>query len=127
MTKTRVLLADDHEDLLTEINALLEGEFEVIASVRSGTTLLEVAADLKPDVVVTDFKMPGLSGIDASRKLLLLGACKAVVLLTMYADPHLVDSALAAGIRGFVLKVKAGEDLVPAIRSALGGETFVSS
>ena len=126
-TKPRLLLADDHEDLLREVTELLERDFEVVAVVRDGAALLAHAALLNPDVVVTDFKMPKLSGIDASRKLLEQGLCKAVVLLTMYADPQLVNNALGAGIRGFVLKVKAGEDLIPAIQSALRGETFVSS
>jgi DNA-binding NarL/FixJ family response regulator len=127
MTKPRLLLADDHEDLLHEVTALLQGEFEIIGVARDGLALMDIAAHLNPDVVVTDFKMPGLSGIEASYRLLDLGLCKAVVLLTMYADRHLVDGALEAGIRGFVLKVKAGEDLIPAIHSALRGETYVSS
>jgi DNA-binding NarL/FixJ family response regulator len=127
MTRPRLVLADDHEDLLHEVTALLWGEFDVIGIARNGTTLMEIAAHLNPDVVVTDFKMPGMSGIDASRWLLEQGLCKAVVLLTMYADRQLMDGALKAGILGFVLKVKAGEDLIPAIHSALRGETYVSS
>lgn len=127
MTRPRLLLADDHEDLLLEVTALLDGEFDVIGVARDGMALVDIAAHLNPDVVITDFKMPGLSGIDASHRLLERGLCKAVVLLTMYADQHLVDGALQAGIRGFVLKVKAGEDLIPAIHSALRGETYVSN
>ena len=127
MTRPRLLLADDHEDLLREVTALLDREFEVIGVARDGTALMNIAAHLIPDVVITDFRMPGLSGIDAGGRLLEQGLCKAVVLLTMYADQQLVDGALQAGIRGFVLKVKAGEDLIPAIYSALRGETYVSS
>jgi DNA-binding NarL/FixJ family response regulator len=121
------LLADDHDDFLREVTVLLQGEFEVIGVARDGVALLNVAAELNPDVIVTDFKMPGLSGIDASIRLLERGLCKAVVLITMYADQQLVDGALEAGILGFVLKVKAGEDLIPAIHSALRGKTYVSS
>lgn len=127
MTRPRLLLADDHEDLLREVTALLQGEFEVIGVARDGAALVNIAAQLHPDVVVTDFKMPGLSGIDASSRLLEQGLCKAVVLLTMYADRRLVDGALEAGILGFVLKVRAGEDLIPAIHSVLRGETYISS
>jgi DNA-binding NarL/FixJ family response regulator len=127
MARTRLLLADDHEDLLREVTALLDPEFEVVGVARDGTALMDIAAHLNPDVVITDFKMPGLSGIDAGGRLLERGLCKAVVLLTMYADRQLVDGALQAGIRGFVLKVRAGEDLIPAIHSALRGETYVSS
>jgi DNA-binding NarL/FixJ family response regulator len=127
MSKLRLLLADDHEDLLREITALVEREFEVIGVAHNGNALVEAAAELSPDVVITDFKMPGLSGIDATRKLLSQGTCKAVVLLSNYADNQLVDRAFEAGIQGFVLKVKAGEDLIPAIRSAFQGVAFVSS
>jgi CheY-like chemotaxis protein len=71
MTRARLLLADDHEDLLQEVTLLLEGEFEVIGVARDGPTLIDSAIHLIPDVVVTDFKMPGgLSGIDASSVLL---------------------------------------------------------
>ena len=68
MTRPRLLLADDHEDLLHEVTALLEGEFEVIGVARDGMALVDIAAHLNPDVVITDFKMPGLSGIDASQQ-----------------------------------------------------------
>ena len=125
--KPRLLLADDHEDLLHEIVQLLEAEFDIVGVARDGASLLDRAANLGPDVVVTDFKMPKLSGIEAGRLLLERKLCKAVVLLTMYADPQLVKDAMRIGIRGFVLKVKAGDDLIPAIRGALRGETFVSS
>ena len=89
-------------------------------------TLLFRAAELQPDVVVTDLKMPRLSGIDAGRKLLDQKLCRAVVLLTMYADPQLISSALDAGILGYVTKDRAGLDLIPAIKAALAGETFIS-
>jgi DNA-binding NarL/FixJ family response regulator len=126
MPRPRLLLADDHEDLLHEVTALLRGEFEVVGVARDGAALMDIAAHLNPDVVVTDFRMPGLTGIDVGGRLLERGLCKAVVLLTIYGDQQLLDSALRAGIRGFVLKVKAGEDLIPAIHSALRGETYVS-
>ena len=126
MARPRIVLADDHEGILVEVQALLEAEFDVLGLVRDGAALVHLATELKPDVVITDFKMPGLSGIDASSILLERELCKAVVLLTMYPDPQLVENALRSGIRGFVLKVKAGDDLIPAIRSALRDETFVS-
>ena len=127
MTKPRLLLADDHENLLQEIAALLDGEFEVVGVARDGTTLLNIAAHLHPDVVITDFAMPGLSGIHAGSMLLERGLCRAVVLLTMFPDRQLVAGAMQAGIQGFVLKIKAGEDLIPAVHSVLRGETYVSS
>jgi len=119
-------LADDHVELLREVTELLGQEFQILASVQDGMTLLFRAAELQPDVVVTDLKMPRLSGIEAGRKLLDQKLCRAVVLLTMYADPQLISSALDAGILGYVTKDRAGLDLIPAIKAALAGETFIS-
>ncbi len=91
-----------------------------------GAGLLKRAEELRPDVVVTDLKMPESSGIEAARKLLDQKLCRAVVLLTIYADAQLVGRARAAGILGYVTKDRASTDLIPAIRAALGGEVFVS-
>ncbi len=124
--RPRLLLADDHEEFLEEVSRLLEGDFELVGLARDGAELVERARALRPDAVVTDFKMPRLTGILAGRKLVESRVCAAVVLLTMYRDPELVRDALDAGIRGYVLKDKAGEDLIPAIHRALDGETFVS-
>jgi DNA-binding NarL/FixJ family response regulator len=125
--RPRLLLADDHEEFLEEVSRLLEGDFELVGLARDGAELVERARVLSPDAVVTDFKMPRLTGILAGRKLVESRVCAAVVLLTMYRDPQLVRDALDAGIRGYVLKDKAGEDLIPAIHRALEGETFVST
>jgi DNA-binding NarL/FixJ family response regulator len=125
--KPRLLLADDHEDVLREVGVLLTHDFELIGVARDGLELLEIAASLNPDVVITDFKMPKMSGIEAGRRLLERGLCRAVVLLTVYGDPQLVRGAQEAGILGYVLKEKAAEDLIPAVFSALDGRAFVSS
>jgi DNA-binding NarL/FixJ family response regulator len=125
--RPRLLLADDHEEFLEEVGRLLEGDFELVGLARDGAELLERARALSPDAVVTDFKMPRLTGILAGRQLVESRVCSAVVLLTMYRDPQLVLDALSAGILGYVLKDKAGEDLIPAIHRALNGRTFVST
>ncbi len=125
--RPRLLLADDHEEFLEEVGRLLENDFELVGVARDGAELVELARLLCPDAVVTDFKMPRLTGVLAARKLVESHLCSVVVLLTMFRDPQLVHDALAAGIRGYVLKDKAGEDLIPAIHRALGGQTFVSA
>ncbi len=125
--RSRVLLADDHDKLLADISDFLSSDFEIVGAADDGASLVELAARLRPDVVVTDLQMPKLSGIDAGRKIVTAGLCKAVVVLTIFEDTKLAKVALKAGILGYVLKIKASEDLIPAIRHALKGETFVSS
>lgn len=124
--KPRLLLADDHAELLREVSELLGYEFDVVATVQDGAALLLRAAELLPDVVVTDLRMPHLSGIEAGRRLLDRKLCRAVVLLTLYDDSQFVRSAWDAGIHGYVTKARAEIDLIPAIWAALGGKTFVS-
>jgi DNA-binding NarL/FixJ family response regulator len=122
----RLLLADDHPELLREIQQLVATHFDVVGTATDGLTLVKMAEALKPDVVVTDIRMPGLSGIDAARTILQRKACKTVVLLTMYDNPRLIRSALESGILGYVLKATAGEELLPAIEEGLQGGVFVS-
>jgi DNA-binding NarL/FixJ family response regulator len=124
--KARLLVADDEAAILQQITDLLEEEFEVVGVACDGIDLLKCAQALKPDVAVTDFQMPRMNGIEAGRELIRGGFCGAVVLLTMYEEPYLIEQALRAGFRGFVLKANAGEDLVPAVQGALAGRTFVS-
>ena len=124
--KPRLLLADDHAELLQEVTELLGQEFAVVGTVQDGVSLLRRAAELNPDVVVTDLKMPRLGGIEAGRRLLDQKLCRAVVVLTMYGDDELVHNALDAGILGYITKDRASADLIPAIKAALAGEPFVS-
>ncbi len=124
--RLRVLLADDHPEMLEEIRSLLAREFEIVGSVGDGQALLSAVERLRPDAVVTDIKMPLLDGVEAGRKILREGLCAAIILLTMYNDPHLVHSALESGIRGYMLKVDAGEELGLAIVTVAGGGTYLS-
>ncbi len=125
--KFRIVLADDHKDLLQEIRALLTPDFEVVNSVSDGQALIDTVRDLKPDLVVSDIRMPGMSGIEACRRIIQEGLCSTAILLTMYNEAQLVKEALGAGIRGYLLKVNAGEELIPAVRSVMGGSTYLSA
>ena len=121
-----IVLAEDHEDLLQEMYELLSPEFEVVRLVRGGAALVDAALELRPDVVVSDINMPGLNGIDAGRSIRRQGACDTVILLTVFREPQLVRCALEAGIRGYVLKLDAGEELIAAVKSVLAGNTYLS-
>jgi DNA-binding NarL/FixJ family response regulator len=125
--RRRVVLADDHPGMLEQIRLLLADEFEVVGSASEGQALLSLVAQLRPDAVVADVHMPLLDGIEAGRRMLEEGLCRAVVILTVYNYPHLVGSALACGIRGYVLKEDAGEELALAVNTVAGGGAYLSS
>jgi len=89
--------------------------------------LLAAAVELHPDAVISDIQMPELGGIEAGGELLGRGLCEAVVVLSMYPDRHLVQTAMKAGIRAYVLKLDASDELIPAIYAALRGDRYLSS
>lgn len=124
--RQRLVLADDHGDVLKELRRLLDPEFDVAAALRDGPSLLEAAGRLHPDAVICDLRMPGMSGIEAGARILSARLAKAVVVLSMYREADLIRQALDAGILGYVLKVDASEELIPAIYSALAGKPYLS-
>jgi DNA-binding NarL/FixJ family response regulator len=125
-TRPRVLLADDHPAVVKDLCALLEPEFDVVATVGDGHALVAAAQALAPDVIVTDITMPGLDGIEAAREILQKNPAARIVFVTVHDEPELVKKGTAIGVLGYVLKPTAGEDLVPAIHAARRGEHHVS-
>lgn len=125
--KPRLVLADDHPGVLEEIRLLLEGEFEIVGAASEGSALLSLADRLRPDAVVSDVHMPLVDGIEAGRRILRERLCPAVVILTAYNEPRLVDSALQCGIRGYVLKRDAGEELALAVHTVAAGGMYLST
>lgn len=126
MNGRRVLLADDHPATLRSWQALLEPEFEVVGSVGDGRALIDADERLEPDVIVTDIVMPGTSGLAAAEAILRRHPAARIVFVTVHADRAMLRKALAAGAFGYVLKTRAGDELVPAVRAALQGELHIS-
>jgi len=123
----RILLADDHMIVRQGLRALLErAGFEVVAEAIDGQEAVALAEQTKPDVAVLDLMMPTLNGVDAGRQILQHRKETAIVLLTMQTDEHNVARALRSGIRAYLLKTQAAEDLVRAIREVVRGQTFLS-
>jgi DNA-binding NarL/FixJ family response regulator len=125
MPRTRLLLADDHLETTALLRELLQPEFEVLASVTDGQTLVEYAVRLAPDVIVCDIGMPALDGIAAAKAILRATPSARIVFVTVHHDRSLAARALATGALGYVLKLSAGDELIPAIRAAERGQTFV--
>ncbi|MDX9788200.1 MAG: response regulator transcription factor [Desulfobacterales bacterium] len=126
MKKPRVLLADDHKIVLEGMKSLLEGEFEIVASVEDGRALVDQAAALRPDVIVADISMPQLNGIEAARRIKITDKNIKIVFLTMHPDVTYAASAFEAGASGFVLKHSAPSELVTAIHEAMKGRTYIT-
>jgi DNA-binding NarL/FixJ family response regulator len=126
MNRPRVVLADDHARIAEQLRALLEPEFDVVATAADGYALLRAVDDAGPDVVVTDIVMPGLDGIAATAALLARHPNTRVVLVTVHDDAELAERGYAAGALAYVSKHSAGHELVPAVRAAMRGERYVS-
>ena len=127
MRRPTVLLADDHTMVLEGLVHLLkEYDFEVVGAVGNGHLLVDVARQLRPDVVVTDLSMPGLSGLDALAQLKGELPDIRVIVLTMHHDAVLAARAMRAGAAGYLLKDSAGEELVAAIRQVLQQRVYLT-
>ena len=126
MNRARVLLADDHEEFLAVEARLLEPEFEIVTTAHDGRAAIEEAGRLDPDALILDISMPGLSGIETARNLRATGSRAKIIFLTIHADPDYIRAGLAAGATAYVVKSRLASDLVPALREALAGRSFVS-
>ncbi len=124
----RIILADDHCIVRQGIRALLEGAgFEVVGEAADGQEAIRLVDTLEPDVVILDLMMPMLNGLDAGRQIRQRHASIPILLLTMHTEEHHVAAALRAGIKAYVLKTQAAEDLVRAIREVVRGHVFLSA
>ena len=125
-SRSRVLIADDH-DLVAELcKRLLESEFEVVGVVTNGRALVRAAKALKPDVIVLDIAMPILNGLDAGRQVNELLPAVKLVYLTMNLDVEVAAEAFRCGASGYLLKTCAAMEMVTAVREVLRGKTYLS-
>ncbi|HEX6735212.1 MAG TPA: response regulator transcription factor [Azonexus sp.] len=124
----RILLADDHALFRQALRLSLEAQpdLAVVAEADSGAAVLESFAAAAPDVVCIDVNMPGLSGIETTRQLLARHPAARVVGLSADGSPALAAEMVAAGARGYVIKMNAGGELPTALRQVAGGHAFLS-
>lgn len=127
MTRLRVLVADDHKAMLDHLVRVLSSEFDVVAAVGDGGSVVTEAERVKPDVLVLDVAMPVMGGIAAADHLKSAGSTAKVVFVTMHHYREYVQESAALGVVGFVDKDRLLFDLMPAIHSVLDGRPFVSS
>lgn len=126
MSKIRVLLADDHETILAQVRSVLNNEFDVVGAVTNGQDAVKEVQRLDPDVLVIDISMPILNGLQAASQLQSTKCRTKVVFLTVHEDQDFVAAAFSVGASGYVTKSRVTTDLVPAIRDAIEGRTYIS-
>ncbi|MHC1741018.1 MAG: response regulator [Anaerolineaceae bacterium] len=127
MPKLRLVLVDDHEVVRLGLKTLLDRhpQFEVVGEAGTAREAIELANRIKPDVVVMDIRLPGVSGIDACEEITKANPSVKVIMLTSYSEDEMLFSAIRAGASGYVLKQIGGEDLVKAIESVGRGEALL--
>lgn len=128
MTTFRILIADDHSLVRAGFRSLLEQlhDCTVVAEVGDGREALRVVAELQPDVVLMDVKMPTLNGLEATARISRDHPAVRVVILSMYTNEEYVLQALRAGAVGYLLKDAATAELQLAIQAAVRGEMYLS-
>src|SRR5574338_1596038 len=122
----KVLIADDHVFYREGVRSLLSNsaEINVIGEANNGDEVIAKAAELSPDVILMDLKMPGLNGIEATRKIIQGQPNTGVLVITMFDDDDSVFAAMRAGARGYLLKGAEQDEIVRAIRAAAAGEAI---
>ncbi len=127
MSKIKVLLVDDHAILRDGIRALLgvHDDIEIVGEAFEGKEAVEKAQELAPDVVVMDIAMPGMDGLEATRRIRKKSPEVKVLVLSQHDNREYILSAIKAGVTGYVPKKALGSDLVSAIRAVCQGNSFL--
>lgn len=129
MSKIRVLIADDHAVVRSGLRQLMgdQPDLEVVGEAGDGREALEKVKTLKPDVIVLDIAMPGVSGLEAAALIREAVPSCQIVVLTMHGKENFVRQVLSSGALAYVLKASPVEDVLAAVRAAHRGEYFLSS
>ena len=123
----RILIADDHDIVREGVRTLIarsRPNWEICGEARDGNEAINAVQRLKPDVIVLDITMPGLSGLEATERIVRLNTGCRIVIFTMHESDSLDGEVRRTGAHGFVLKSEASRNLITAIETALSGGTF---
>ena len=125
--KTRILIADDHPLLREALCQVFSSQkdMEIVGQAGNGEEAIDLASQLKPDIVVMDIMMPKFDGLEASRQIKKIAPNTAILILTAYDDDNYVLGLLEAGATGYLMKSAKGQDLVEAVRAVRAGESVL--
>lgn len=128
MDALRILIADDHPLFRDGLRALLAAaqDMELVGEATSGEEAVALAAELQPDLVLMDVQMPGLSGVEATRRIVQASPHIRVLVVTMFEDDRTVFAAMRAGALGYVLKGASSAEMLRSIQAVGGGEAIFS-
>ncbi|GAP41584.1 response regulator [Flexilinea flocculi] len=127
MAKMRIVLVDDHEVVRLGIKALLDqsSQFEVVGEASNAKEAIELTGKIRPDIVLMDIRLPGVSGIDACEEIVQMYPDIRVVMLTSYAEDEMLFSAIRAGASGYLLKQISSEDLIRSLEQVSRGDALL--
>jgi len=127
MNEIRLVLVDDHDVIRTSLKTYLESHkgFRVVGEANNGETALQVILDNQPDVVVMDITMPGMSGLEATRRIKVSSPNCKVLALTVHNDKQYFFEMLSAGALGYITKQAAAEELITAIQAVAEGDVYL--
>jgi two-component system response regulator NreC len=127
MKKIRLMLVDDHEVVRVGLKNFLQTQedFEVVAEASDGEEAVNRAMEAHPDVILMDITMPGVDGLEATRRLRVLSPKSLILALTVHDDKQYFMQMLAAGASGYITKQAAGDDLIEAIHAIYAGNVFL--
>lgn len=121
----KIIIADDHPLSLVGFEKLLDDpEFELIGQASNGEELIELAKNLKPDVIITDIKMPGIDGIEATKQIIKDFPNMAIIAVSMIDEYNLIIDMVEAGAKGYLLKSAHPNEIIAAIHAVHAGEIY---
>jgi len=128
LPSVRVLVVEDNEPFRRFICSTLENrrDLQIVGIASDGLAAVQKAGEVRPDLVLLDVGLPALSGIEAARRILKLSPQSKIIFLTQESSPDVAQEAFNLGAKGYVVKIHAGSELLPAVEAVCGGGQFVS-
>jgi DNA-binding NarL/FixJ family response regulator len=125
--KVRVVLADDHREVIAKVRGVLGDKYDILDAVGNGQLAVSAVLALDPDIFVTDISMPLFNGLQAARSIRKANSRVKIIFLTIHEDQDFIAAAFSAGGMGYVTKRRLSTDLISAIQEVMKGHTFVSN